>query len=211
MIEAILWDNDGVLVDTEKHYFAASREALARVEVELSAEDFRALSLGAGESVFRLARERGVGDAEIESLRNWRNRRYAELLAGRDCVLPGVRETLAALHGRVRMAVVTSSRREHFEIIHRRSGLLPHFEFCLVREDYRYSKPHPEPYLSALQRLALPAGACLVVEDSPRGLQAAQTAGLACLIIASPFSRPGDFHGARAVLQSCADVPAHLA
>jgi len=207
MFKAILWDNDGVLVNTESHYFAASHEALEEIGIELTMDAFRDLSLTAGRSVFELAIERGIAARRIDELRRWRNRRYAELLAARDCVIPGVASVLTQLRGRFRMAVVTSSRREHFDLIHRHNRLLGNFEFCLTREDYRHSKPHPEPYLSALARLGLTPEDCLVVEDSPRGLQAARAAGLACIVVAGPFFCHEDFSGAMAYIDDLRELP----
>ncbi|MCM2265915.1 MAG: HAD-IA family hydrolase [Desulfuromonadales bacterium] len=194
----IFWDNDGVLVDTEGLYYQASREALARVDFDLTAEQFAAISLASGRSVFELATD----DHDVmEALRHWRNLRYSELLGGRDLVLPGVRETLEELAPRLNMAVVTSSRRDHFELIHAGSGLLDFFAFTLCREDYREAKPAPESYLLALQRSGCAPEACLVIEDSLRGMAAAKAAGLACWVIPSSQTQGQDFSAADRVLE----------
>ncbi|BCR05733.1 haloacid dehalogenase [Desulfuromonas versatilis] len=207
MVKGIFWDNDGVLVDTEHLYFQATAEVLAEAGIELSRETFIEISLRRGESVFCLAEDRGCGVQQREQMRLRRNARYGELLRGKKHTLDGVEETLQALHGRCLMAVVTSSRRDHFEIIHENSGLLGYFDFILTREDYTHSKPHPEPYLSALKRSGLPAERCLVVEDSERGLQAAVSAGLRCLVTPGELTRGGDFTAAWQVLEDVRQVP----
>lgn len=199
----IFWDNDGVLVDTEGLYYQASREALSQLDFDLTEEQFAAISLASGRSVFELATD----DQEIlEELRHWRNTRYSELLHGRDLVLPGIREALSELAPRLNMAVVTSSRRDHFEIIHTRSGLLTFFDFTLCREDYRDAKPDPESYLLALQRSGYPPAACLVIEDSFRGLAAAKAAGLTCWVIPSRQTRDQDFSTADRILEHAGDL-----
>jgi HAD superfamily hydrolase (TIGR01509 family) len=204
----IFWDNDGVLVDTEGLYFQASREALEGIGCKLSAEQFAAISLASGRSVFELATD----DRQVmDSLRQWRNERYGSLLAGRDLVLPGVRETLGQLAPHMKMAVVTSSRRDHFELIHAGSDLLPFFDFILCREDYHEAKPDPEPYLLALQRSGYGARHCLVIEDSARGLAAAKAAGLTCWIIPSVQTRGQDFSAADRVLGQIGELPEWLA
>jgi HAD superfamily hydrolase (TIGR01509 family) len=190
----IFWDNDGVLVDTEGLYYQASREALARIGFDLSAEQFADISLATGRSVFELATSDPV---LMDELRRQRNLRYAELLSGEELVLPGVRQTLARLAERYAMAIVTSSRRDHFELIHAGSGLLAYFTFILCREDYHAAKPDPEPYLLALRHSGRAAGECLVIEDSARGLVSAKAAGLTCWVIPSRQTRGQDF--------SCAD------
>ena len=200
----IFWDNDGVLVDTEGLYFQASREALEQLGFSLSAEQFADISLASGRSVFELATD----DRQVmDRLRHWRNQRYSALLAGQDLVLPGVRETLARLANRTNMAIVTSSRRDHFELIHSGSGLLPYFDFILCREDYREAKPDPEPYLLALQRSGRDARHCLVIEDSVRGLMAAKAAGLECWMIPSRQTRNQGFTAADRILGGIDELP----
>jgi HAD superfamily hydrolase (TIGR01509 family) len=193
----IFWDNDGVLVDTEGLYYQASREALARIGIDLSAEQFAHISLATGRSVFELATS---DPALMDELRRQRNLRYAELLSGEDLVIPGVRQTLAGLAGRYAMAIVTSSRRDHFDLIHADSDLRAYFTFILCREDYRAAKPDPEPYLLALRHSGCAAGECLVIEDSARGLAAAKAAGLTCWVIPSRQTRGQDFSTADRLL-----------
>ena len=105
------------------------------------------------------------------------------------------------------MGVVTSARRVHFETAHARTGLRQYLDFVLTREDYQHTKPHPEPYLTAMARHDLRPEDCIVVEDSERGLAAATAAGLPCLIVLSDWSRDADFSGAAKVLESIRDVP----
>jgi HAD superfamily hydrolase (TIGR01509 family) len=207
---AILFDNDGVLVDTEGFYFQANREALARFGVALDRESYVDLFLRASRGAWDRLRERGVGEREIDAARAARDRRYQELLGEGDLLLPGVAAGLAALAGRFRLAIVTSSEPEPFTAVHARAGILHHFELALTREQYEKAKPQPEPYLRAVERLRVPPERCLVVEDSERGLRAAKAAGLACWIVPSELTRGGAFEGADAVLDDFAAVVRRL-
>lgn len=207
---AVLWDNDGVLVDTEHLYFRATRDVLASIGIELTEEQFIEVSLRLGRSAFDLASERGIDPQRIELLREARNAAYSNLLLETPLVIDGARETLARLHGRIVMGVVTSSRREHFDIIHRASGLLPYFDFVITREDYERSKPHPDPYLTAIERHRLDPSACVVVEDSERGLASATAAGLRCLVVPNRLTRGGDFRRATGVLGSLGELTVEL-
>lgn len=203
----VLWDNDGVLVDTEERYFQASKTVLQTVGVELTLEQFKEISLRQGESVLRLAEEEGIQAEKIAELRAERNRLYAELIAAQSCVIDGVEDVLRSLHGRVQMGVVTSSRRDHFEMAHNQGDLLRFFDFVLTREDYEQSKPHPEPYLTALERFDLRPNDGVVIEDSERGLASAIAAGLECLIVLSKLTLDGDFSLAAKVLDDISYVP----
>lgn len=124
--------------------------------------------------------------------------------------MDGVAELLTALVARLRMGVVTSSTAEHFYIIHQRLDqrldLRRHFEFVLTPDCYSHSKPSPEPYLLAPERLGLDAADCLVVEDSPRGLQAATAAGLRCIVLRHRLTRHYAFAGAYKVVDSKAQL-----
>jgi len=204
MFEGIFWDNDGVLMETEHLYFQANAEALARAGVELTLALFQEISLRRGESVLALA----SGDGE--ELRSWRDGRYRELLSAEAQVIPGVTETLQCLHGQLPMAIVTSCRRENFLQMHRTSGLLDYFDFILTREDYRNSKPDPEPYRAACTRAGLDPGRCLAVEDSERGVTAAARAGLTVAAIPGDLNRGGDFSTARWHLDSILQLPGLL-
>lgn len=203
----VLWDNDGVLVDTEGLYFRATQAVLKTVGIDLAPEQFKDISLRRGESTFRLAVEQGIASERIARLRAERDRIYAESLGAQPCLMDGVEGVLHSLHGKVRMGVVTSSRRDHFNIAHAKGGLPRYFDFNLTREDYEHTKPNPEPYLTAMKRHCLVPEQCIVVEDSERGLASARAAGLECLIVLSEWTQDSDFSQACKVLRSISDVP----
>jgi HAD superfamily hydrolase (TIGR01509 family) len=191
--KVLLWDHDGVLVDTERLYFQATRELLAEVDVALDESLYRQLFLVEGAGAWQLAAARGVSESAIAELKQRRSWRYTELLTSEEVLIPGALAMLEELAAHHRMAIVTSSRRVHFEAIHRRTTLPRHFELILVREDYALSKPDPEPYLSAVEKLGAAADSCLVIEDSERGLRAAKAAGLACWVVPSALTQQSDF------------------
>jgi HAD superfamily hydrolase (TIGR01509 family) len=209
MLKAIFFDNDGVLVDTEHLYFEASREILAEVGAVVSEAEFIDLGLRQGRSVFDLVRDR-FDDVAIEQLRQRRNRRYGELLRRGVAPIDGVDEVLAALHGRARLAVVTSSNHDHFELIHAGTGLLRFFEFTVTNRDYERSKPHPDAYLTALARAGCAPEEAIAIEDSERGLAAARAAGLRCLVVPRGLTRGGSFTGAHRVLDDTRDITAAI-
>ena len=210
LFDAILFDNDGVLVDTEGLYFRANREALAGIGVELDEAGYVELFLRTGRGAWHLAEARGHDAAAIASFRAARDLRYAELVADADVLMPRVAELVEALAERYRLAIVTSSDPEPFARTHARTGLLGHFELVLTRDHYERSKPDPEPYLCAVERLGLAPERCLVIEDSERGLRAAKAAGLSCWVIPSKLTLDGRFEAADAVLADLAAAAARL-
>jgi HAD superfamily hydrolase (TIGR01509 family) len=207
---AILWDNDGVLVDTERLYFQATRDVFAGAGIDLTVELYFEYFLSRSRGTSTFASTQGLSEADIAAMSASRNERYLQMLEQECITIDGVRETLAKLRPHFVMGIVTSSRRQHFETIHRRTGLLEFFDFVITREDYLQSKPAPDPYLAAVAHCGLPAGECLAIEDAPRGLIAAQAALLDCWVIPTEFTRRATFSGATRVLDHITDVSALL-
>ena len=208
--DAILFDNDGVLVDTEPLFLQATQELLATVGVDLRAEDYHEISMRRGGTTFDLASAQGISDEEIFELRRRRALRYSELIAEGIRILDGVFDTLEAIKGVHRTAIVTTSDREHFEEIHAQTNLVRYFEFVLTQEDYKRHKPHPEPYEKAARKMGIEPARCLVIEDTERGLVSATQAGMTCLVIPNALSREGDFSLAHGRLDSMAELPGLL-
>lgn len=206
MPTTILWDHDGVLVDTEGLYFRSTRDVLARVGVELTADQYRQYLLAESRGAWHLAEEHGCSAAEVEALRGERNRLYQKMITERDVVIPGAAELLRRLRPQYRMAIVTSCMRDNFQAIHRQTAIPDLVEFVLVREDYAESKPDPEPYLLAVQRMGVQPDDCLVIEDSKRGLIAAKAAGLKCWIVRSEMTEGMPLDGADGYFDTLADV-----
>ena len=205
-MKAILWDNDGVLVDTEELYFRATREGLAELGIELDVADYIDVSLRRGASCFELASERGLAADRIEATRLRRNTRYEQLLREGVELIDGVSDTLRALRGTTRMAIVTSTRPEHFALVHDRLDIRDHFELVLTGADYTRFKPDPQPYLMAAERLGLAPADCLVVEDTERGLASATRAGMRCVVIPRGLSAGGDYSSAFRVLKRTGEL-----
>jgi HAD superfamily hydrolase (TIGR01509 family) len=210
-VKALLWDNDGVLVDSEQLYFEATRDVMAMAGVVLTDEQYRDLFLVQGRGAWHLCSERGVPEAEIERLRALRNDRYGAGLQNGSLALPDVADVLTALRGRYAMGCVTSSRRDHFELLHERTGFRRYFDFVLTAQDVSRVKPDPELYVRAVERSGVRADECLAIEDSERGLQAARAAGVPCIVVPTPLTRGCAFDGAVRVLERIRDVADLLA
>ena len=203
----IFWDHDGVLVDTEEWYFQATQRALAEVGVDLQRADYHKFR-ARGETAWNLARQTGVAEPVIAQHRAHRDTYYQEFLRREDIAIPGVEEVLALLKDRYKMAIVTTSKRTDFDLIHRSRSIVKYMEFVLTVEDYEKEKPSPEPYLSALRRFGAAPAEAIVVEDSEQGLKAARAAGIECIIIRNHFFADAhDFAGARHVIASIRELP----
>jgi HAD superfamily hydrolase (TIGR01509 family) len=201
----VLFDHDGVLVDTEYWYFTAGQRALADIGFTLDQDQYlRDMSQGLG--TWAQARAAGVDERTIDRQREARNGYYQEYLRTESIEIPGVVDALAELSRYVRMAIVTTARRADFELIHEKRQVTRFMEFVLVREDYRLAKPHPEPYLTGLDRFGATRAETLVVEDSSRGLRSAVAAGIDCAVVHHDFTRGQDFSQASHRIRTLAEL-----
>ena len=207
MIKGILWDNDGVLVDTERIFFDVNREILSTEGIELSVDDFISLYLEESRGAWHLLHDRGYSREQVTQLRRLRNLRYAARLEqAADLARAGICEVLAHLHGKARMGVVTASFENHFHRVHRRLELLRYFDFVVSKRAHIRPKPCPDAYLLALKLLGVAPQECIAVEDSPRGLAAASAAGIKCIILRSELLSAYSFSGAYRVVDTAKEL-----
>jgi HAD superfamily hydrolase (TIGR01509 family) len=188
----ILFDHDGVLVDTELWYYRAGARALADIGFTMDENQYLR-DMNQGLATWAQARAAGIDEETISRQREVRNEYYQEYLRTERIEIDGVVEALAELATYVRMAIVTTAPRVDFDTIHEGRHIRSFMDFVLTREDYRLAKPHPEPYLTGLKRFGATRQETLVVEDSSRGLSSAVAAGIDCAIVHNDFTQSQDF------------------
>ena len=209
MKKYILFDHDGVLVETEQWYYRANKRALASLGVDLPRDAYLG-NMANGVSAWETARVAGISETDIKRGREQRDRYYQEYLVTEDIEIEGVLQTLAELAGTYRMGIVTTSKRPDFDLIHEKRSILDYMEFYLTEGDYERAKPHPEPYLTGLQRFGATAAETVVVEDSARGLKSAIAAGIDCIVVASEFTAAHDLSAATAKVATIRELPAAI-
>jgi beta-phosphoglucomutase family hydrolase len=183
--KAVLWDLDGVLVDSTRFHYEAYRKLLAERGREIGFEEFRNLFGLRNEPILR----RLLGElppAEIERLADRKEELFRELIAGRVEALPGAADLARRLSDAgVPMAIVSSTPRANIELILGSLGLADAFDVVVGAEDARRGKPHPEGFLAAAERLGVAPGDCVVLEDAPEGIEGAKAAGMRCIGVAT--------------------------
>ena len=209
MKKYILFDNDGVLVETEQWYYLANKRALASLGFDLPQDAYLA-NMANGVSSWEAARASGVSESEIKRGRELRDRYHQEYLTTEDIEIEGVLETLDVLAAEYRMGIVTTCKPPDFALIHEGRSILNHMEFCLTRDDYERAKPHPEPYLKGLERFGAAAAETVVIEDSARGLKSAISAGIDCIVVANEFTAAHDFSKATARAATFRELPSAI-
>jgi HAD superfamily hydrolase (TIGR01509 family) len=205
MKKFILFDNDGVLVETEKYYYEANIKALREIGLELTFDVYMEIMVRGG-TVWEIARKHGFTQAQIDKQRAQRDVYYREFIVNQDIKIEGVVEVLKELSKTHKMGIVTTSRRVDFELVHQDRAIVQYMDFVLCVEDYANSKPHPEPYLTGMKMFNATKDECLVVEDSERGLTSAFNAGIECAVVANAFTATHDFTKAHYKIASLGEL-----
>jgi HAD superfamily hydrolase (TIGR01509 family) len=207
-IRAVIFDFDGLILDTETPIFESWRHAYREHGCELDFEDWQH-SLGTHPGLDPVAHLEAMlkrpldRTTLVESVRE-RNRAHCEVQP----LLPGVEERLREAQGLgIPAAVASSSSRAWVTGWLERHGLSPLLACVCARDDVARVKPDPDLFLLAAERLGVPAQACLVFEDSPNGVRAALAAGMRCVAVPNALTRRMALPPAHLVLESLAALP----
>lgn len=211
MIQALLWDNDGLLVDSEALFFETTRAVFQSAGLALETDLWRRAYLGQGLHSVDIARLLGASAQLAEAVVASRTRLFRQRLEAPIPLRPHIANALERWKATHRMAVVTSAPQRQFDLIHAHTGLREYFECVITADDCRKLKPDPEPYLNALARMALKPEACLAIEDTPRGLASAAAAGIRCVVIRTPLTEVAACHGAQAIIDDASGLEKVLA
>ena len=184
-VRAVVFDLDGVLVETEHVNVASARDAFANAGLDLPADaESRIVGRHPVDYVPEFAREVGLPAGEIDALLRFQDGRYRERWTAEVRPVPDAIEVVRSLAaGGLRLAVATSAGAAHLEACLARFGLESAFEVLVSKDDVTRRKPDPEAYRTAVERLRVPASDALAVEDTPVGVDAARGAGLRVLAV----------------------------
>lgn len=189
-IKALIFDFDGLIIDSESPVFEVWRDTFAKHGRELRIEFWSQL-VGRPHTYldfYSYFREHINPDADIEKMRvQQRNRVTA--LTERQPVLPGVKEYLqGASELGMKIGLASSSSRHHVHGHLARLGLLDYFHATKCFEDTSTHKPNPSPYLAVLDELGVGPGEAIAFEDSPNGVTSAKAAGIFCVAVPNPIT-----------------------
>jgi HAD superfamily hydrolase (TIGR01509 family) len=202
-LRALIFDFDGILVDSEPLILGLTQQMAAQQGWTLSAEEYYRdyLALDDRGIVERLYQSHGrsVDRARVEELVEWKARAYQQIIRDGLPPQPGAVEFVRGVARRFPLAIASGSLRAEIEYLLGKLGLREKFPVLATAEDFKRSKPDPEVYLKALERLQrldpfrakpLRPAECLAIEDAPGGVKAAHSAGMKCLALT--HSRPAE-------------------
>ena len=196
-LQAIVFDFDGVIADSEPLHLRAFQQALAEEGVELTPQEYYTRYLGYDDvGVFEaLARDRGLPmtDRQVTALVARKGLCLQQMMHEGSVLFPGAREFIRTAAAAVPIAIASGALRHEIDEIVEAAGVADLFAVIVAAGDTPQSKPSPAPYLLAFQRLrdatgnTLDARRCVAIEDSRWGLESAHGAGLRCVAVTNSY------------------------
>ncbi|HZP25772.1 MAG TPA: HAD family phosphatase [Dehalococcoidia bacterium] len=186
-LDALLWDLDGVIVDSTAYHAEAYRRILHEFGQQLDEEYFRRELFGRRNEDILSHLLPQLPPRELPALARRKEEVYRSLLReGHLQPLPGARELVQRLaEAGVRQAIVSSTPPENIAIALDSLGLAGRFRAIVSGEDVARGKPDPQGYVLGAQRLGVSPARCVVIEDAPPGIEAARAAGMRCIGVAT--------------------------
>jgi HAD superfamily hydrolase (TIGR01509 family) len=209
MIKAVIWDMDGVIIDSEDMHPVLESETAKHFGMDFSPEKVRELYLGVQlENEFNdMIRRSGKEDITFQQMREVRDNLLKEYLQKGINEVPYAKQVIHELYEKLKMGLVSSGERFWGEDALDKLKLLKYFDVVIFGEDTKNHKPHPEPFLKAAEVLGLKPEEIVVVEDSEGGVTGAKNSGMKVIARRASHNRKKDFSLADFIVQDLRETP----
>jgi beta-phosphoglucomutase len=189
----VIFDFDGVLADTERLHLAAFQAVFEARGWRLDEATYFDRYLGCDDRglVITFARDQRltIGEADVRQLVESKEHAFAQHLGSGDVLFPSAKACVERMAGRYTLGIASGAARAEVLTILEAGGLRARFPVVVAADDVSATKPNPEPYLHAARGLGIVPGACLAIEDSAPGLEAARSAGMRTIGITTTLTR----------------------
>jgi len=204
--KTVLWDMDGVIADSNSFHFTAWQETFANRGVNFTKEDFTKLFGTRNDFIIRKVLGEGLPKEDIETIAQEKEISFRQKAKGNIKSLPGVIKLLEAIkRGNFKLALVSSAPKENIDLLTSELNIGGYFNCIVSGHEVAESKPHPQIYLLAAEKLGTQPENCIVIEDSPLGVKAAKAAGMRCLAVTNTHPKE-ELKGADKVVNSLEDM-----
>ena len=193
MFEALIFDMDGLMIDSERLYWQVERALARSFQKEVRDETlWKMMGRRPIEGLRIFVEDVGLPISAEEALA-FRDARMREKYRDESEAMPGLFHILDTFYGKLKLAVCTGAQREFMEIVMDRLEIRAKFALLQASDEIKKGKPDPEIYLRTCAKLGLEPGQCIVLEDSSNGALAGKKAGCYTIGVPSDYSRGQDF------------------
>ncbi len=189
-MKAVIFDMDGVIVDSEHLHVLAEKEVLARHKINITEDDLYPLKGKTSSDIFfSILSKHNVKHVTPEQLAEEKTALYIKSAPQEIQLFEGFMDLLTHLHQKYKIALTTSSNKQLQKLVFDKFNLYHLFEVVVTGDLVKNGKPHPEPYLLTIQKLGINPAEAIVIEDSDTGVTSAKNAGIKTIAVTHTFPK----------------------
>jgi HAD superfamily hydrolase (TIGR01509 family) len=209
MIDAVIFDLDGLLADTEKLHISAYKTVFSEMGFELSDEEYADHWIRNGQGTDAFIIKKNLS-ADSNFVRSRKAQVYKELVSTSAEPMPGARDLLCSLKGKKKMALATSSHPKDAYAVLKVLDFEDFFSYVASKDSIERVKPHPDIFLHTAKEINIPPENCLVIEDAEKGILAADAADMKSIAVPNKYTMNNDFSKATLILDSLEQINCEL-
>jgi HAD superfamily hydrolase (TIGR01509 family) len=189
MIKGVIFDMDGVIVDSEELHEHCEKEVLKQYNAVLTSELFKDVKGMRDKETFQYYSRHFDIKEHPDILLQKKMEIFTRLMQKKMRVYPGFKDLAKKCKNRFKVGLVTSSSKQSVSTILKHFDIKHLFDAIVTAEDVQLAKPYPEPYVKIAEKLHVKANQCLVIEDAIHGITSAKTAGAKCIAVTNTFPK----------------------